>query len=68
MPDFYVFRQGRVRGKVHVNTGNWSGDTGHATYAVITEDGLVYLHDWHRNPALHHRGRYEQQWQLGQAC
>ncbi len=54
LPDFYVFRQGAVRGKLYVNTGDWSGDSGHATYAVITEDGLVYLYDWHKNRAPHH--------------
>ncbi len=54
LPDSYVFRQGAVRGKLYVNTGDWSGDSGHATYAVITEDGLVYLYDWHTNRAPHH--------------
>jgi UDP-2,3-diacylglucosamine pyrophosphatase LpxH len=65
-PDFYVFRLGGVRGKVYVNSGDWSGDTGHATYVVITEDGLVYLYDWHSGSAPHHRRRYEQQQRLGQ--
>lgn len=54
LPDFYVYRQGGVRGKLYVNTGDWSGYTGHASYAVITEDGLVYLYDWHTNRAPHH--------------
>jgi UDP-2,3-diacylglucosamine pyrophosphatase LpxH len=58
LPDFYVYRQGEVHGKVYVNTGDWSGDTGHATYAVITDDGLVYLYDWHRNRAPQHSRRY----------
>lgn len=55
MPDFWVYRLGRVRGKVYVNTGDWSGLTGHATYAVISQDGLVYLHDWHWKRSAHHR-------------
>lgn len=55
LPDHYVYRLGSLRGKTYVNTGDWSGDTGHASYAVVTDDGLVYLYDWHTNPAPHHR-------------
>jgi UDP-2,3-diacylglucosamine pyrophosphatase LpxH len=61
LPDFYVFRQGGVRGKLYANTGDWSGDTGHATYAVITENGLVYLYDLRTNRAPHHARRYTAQ-------
>jgi UDP-2,3-diacylglucosamine pyrophosphatase LpxH len=68
MPDFYVFRLGGVRGKIYVNVGDWSGNTGHATYAVITEDGLVYLYDWHRNPARHHQEFHERRRQGGQVA
>lgn len=55
IPDYYVFRLGGVHGKVYVNTGDWSGDTGHASYAVITQEGIVHLYDWHANRPAHHR-------------
>lgn len=58
LPDRYTFRLGGVRGMIYVNTGDWAGDTGHGTYTVITQDGVVTQHDW-LDPARrapHHRG------------
>jgi UDP-2,3-diacylglucosamine pyrophosphatase LpxH len=46
LPDRYTYRTGPARGMTYINTGDWSGDTGHGTYTVITQDGVVSQHDW----------------------
>lgn len=58
LPDRYTYRTGRAKGMTYVNTGDWMGDTGHGTYTLITQDGVVTQHDWLEEPrrAPHHRG------------
>jgi UDP-2,3-diacylglucosamine pyrophosphatase LpxH len=62
LPDLYIFRSGAARGMTYVNTGDWNADSGHGTYTIITQDGVVSQHDWldpaRRAPhhqAPHHR-------------
>jgi hypothetical protein len=61
LPDGYTYRIWSARGMTYINTGDWMGDTGHATYTVITQDGVLMQYDWldpgHR--ALHHQARVE---------
>ena len=42
----------------YVNTGDWMGETGHGTYTVISQDGVVSQYDWldEQKRAPHHRG------------
>ncbi len=46
VPDRYTYRTGRAKGMTYINTGDWMGDTGHGTYTIITQDGVVMQHDW----------------------
>lgn len=46
LPDSYTYRIWSARGLTYVNTGDWMGETGHGTYAVITQDGVVKRYDW----------------------
>jgi len=58
LPDRYTYRTGRAKGMTYINTGDWMGDTGHGTYTIITQDGVVAQYDW-LNPqqrAPQHRG------------
>jgi len=46
LPDRYTYRTGRAKGMTYINTGDWMGDTGHGTYTIITQDGVVAQYDW----------------------
>ncbi len=58
LPDRYTYRTGRAKGMTYINTGDWMGDTGHGTYTIITQDGIIMQHDWinKENRAPHHGG------------
>jgi len=59
LPDRYTYRAGRAKGMTYINTGDWMGDTGHGTYTIITQDGVVSQYDWldREKRAPHHAGR-----------
>ncbi len=46
LPDSYTYRTGAARGMTYVNTGDWMGDTGHGTYTVLRQEGVVVQYDW----------------------
>ncbi len=58
LPDRYTYRWGAAKGMTYVNTGDWSADTGHGTYTVMTQDGVITQYDWldAGRRAPHHRG------------
>jgi UDP-2,3-diacylglucosamine pyrophosphatase LpxH len=57
LPDRYTYRTGGARGMTYLNTGDWNAETGHATYTIITQDGVVSQHNWldPAQRAAHHR-------------
>jgi UDP-2,3-diacylglucosamine pyrophosphatase LpxH len=57
LPDRYTYRIGKAKGMTYVNTGDWNADTGHGSYAIITQDGVVSQHNWFDPPerAPHHQ-------------
>lgn len=58
LPDRYTYRTGRAKGMTYVNTGDWMGETGHGTYTIVTQDGVILQHDWldRDRRAPHHQG------------
>jgi UDP-2,3-diacylglucosamine pyrophosphatase LpxH len=46
LPDRYTYRTGMAKGMTYVNTGDWNADSGHGTYTIITQDGVVSQHNW----------------------
>jgi len=58
LPDRYTYRAGRAKGMTYINTGDWMADTGHGTYTIITQDGVVSQCDWlaREKRAPHHAG------------
>lgn len=46
LPDRYTYRTGMAKGMTYVNTGDWSADSDHGTYTIITQDGVVSQHNW----------------------
>ncbi|HEX9533017.1 MAG TPA: metallophosphoesterase [bacterium] len=58
LPDRYTYRTGGAKGLTYVNTGDWMGDTGHGTYTIITQDGVIAQYDWldPQQRAPHHVG------------